>query len=116
MFTAEADVRFLALATGVVLLAPLEWREGANVITVPAHFYSDGASVPRLAWWLVGHPFERRLRRAAILHDYECVVREGRSTDAHARFRRALRADGCAPWRAWALWAVVRVVGPRWGS
>lgn len=115
MFTSDADVRFLTHARGVVLLAPLEWREGADVVTVPPHFYSDGASVPRLAWAIVGHPFERRLRRAAILHDYQCVTRPETSAAVHARFRRALLADGTRPWRAWALWAVVRVAGPRWG-
>ncbi len=114
-FTTEADVRLVTDAPVVALLAPLRWEDADGTVhVVPTGFRSDGASVPRLAWWLLGHPLERRIRRAAILHDHQCATRREPSAVVHARFRAALLADGTRPWRAWCAWAGVRVAGPRW--
>jgi hypothetical protein len=38
-------------------------------LTVPVGFVCDGASIPGIAWSLVGHPFGPVLP-AAVLHDY----------------------------------------------
>jgi hypothetical protein len=38
--------------------------------TVPAGFESDGASLPRFFWRLLGHPFNMLYLREAILHDF----------------------------------------------
>ena len=32
----------------------------------------DGASIPRLAWTIVGGPFEGRYRKASAIHDVAC--------------------------------------------
>lgn len=37
---------------------------------VPAGFESDGASLPRIFWRLLGHPFSMDYLREAILHDF----------------------------------------------
>jgi hypothetical protein len=37
---------------------------------VPAGFTCDGASIPRILWTLVGHPFDKRWRRESVLHDW----------------------------------------------
>ena len=37
---------------------------------VPPGFESDGASMPRFFWRLIGHPFSMDYLREAILHDY----------------------------------------------
>ena len=51
------------------LLEPIIYAAlNGSVITVPAGFHSDGASVPRALWPAVA-PFGRHWR-AAILHDY----------------------------------------------
>lgn len=41
-----------------------------EVYDVPAGFESDGASLPRFFWRLIGHPFSMDYLREAILHDY----------------------------------------------
>ena len=49
------------------------WLEdvgSGNHIVVPAGFISDGASIPRVVWPLVGSPWMGRYVQAAILHDY----------------------------------------------
>lgn len=49
--------------------------------------------------------------RAAVVHDYlytNSILSRKQADDV---FYRALRADGVAKWRAWLLWAGVRVGG-----
>jgi hypothetical protein len=44
------------------------WR--GVTYTIPKGFVSDGASIPRWLWTLVGHPFSMRYMRQALFHDY----------------------------------------------
>ncbi len=39
---------------------------------IPALFRTDGASIPRFFWRVVGHPFEPRPLPGAIIHDWYC--------------------------------------------
>jgi hypothetical protein len=92
----------------------LDYTTG-EVIEVPAGFVSDGASIPRFAWTLIGHPLHRRVRRSGVLHDFECRYQlPWSSTTAHRRFGRALRVDGLGSTRAWIMERSVRGFGPRW--
>jgi hypothetical protein len=91
----------------------------AGTIVIPAGFCCDMASVPRipLVWEFAGACAER----AAVLHDYG--YRHGtyrfegggvapvtrRQVDA--LFYEAMRATGVKPWRAFAMWAAVRLFG-----
>ena len=66
--------------------------------TVPAKFETDGASVPRLLWWLF-FPTGNHMP-AAVLHDY--LLKEG--LECHItdkKFREAVQYLGIAPWRCW---------------
>jgi len=103
---------------GVVLLEqPLVFddRCTGDVVTVPAGFISDGASIPRgLPRRLAGHPLTRRYLAAAILHDYEIDTQSAPWWRVHTRFGRALQASGVSWWRARMLCAVVTAFGPRW--
>lgn len=45
-------------------------KEDLRTITVPAGYLSDGASSPRVVWWLV--PPMGRYGQAAVVHDYLC--------------------------------------------
>lgn len=116
-FATDADVRFVAGTPLVELLAPLVWVDAdGRAWRVPRGALSDGASIPRWAWVVIGHPFDWPYRRAAILHDHQCRTRPETSAAVHWRFRQAMLADGAPAWRAWLVWAAVRVAGPRWGA
>lgn len=39
-------------------------------VVVPRGFESDGCSMPRLFWRLLGHPFDMMYLREAVLHDW----------------------------------------------
>jgi hypothetical protein len=91
--------------------APLVYLSDlAGTLTVPAGFRTDFASVPRvpIAFLLCGDTASR----AAALHDwlYTAPHQVNRST-ADKILKEAAIADGVPAWRAWMLWAGVRVGG-----
>lgn len=77
-----------------VLLEPLVWRTSQTVIRVPAGFITDGASIPAVCWWLVGHPFSYSLLKSATLHDYELAAGVAPAAVIHCRLYASLRACG----------------------
>lgn len=60
---------------------PFIFRDMAGRLwRVPAGFISDGASIPRVFWWLIGHPLMGDYRRAALVHDFACEMLKGKGT------------------------------------
>lgn len=43
-----------------------------HVVEIPAGYRFDGASIPRLAWSIIGAPFEPDFCLAACVHDWYC--------------------------------------------
>lgn len=95
------------------LVTPLVAVVAQELVTVPAGFTFDGASVPALFWALISHPMAPSSLRAACLHDWGCVTRYADSRTIHATFYAALLADGVAPLRAWLMGKAVAWCGPR---
>jgi hypothetical protein len=82
-----------------------------DVVTVPAGFVTDFATVPRLP--VVYLMFDGYGDRAAVVHDY--LYRSGdhpRSTCDQV-FYESLLADGVSNWRAGLMYAAVRVFGKK---
>jgi len=46
-----------------------DWHTPRGII--PKGTTTDGASIPRWLWWLIGSPMDSRLAEAAMLHDWE---------------------------------------------
>jgi hypothetical protein len=98
-------------------LEPLTWNDPLHgAITVKAGARTDGASIPRLLWTLVGPPMrDSRVTPAAIIHDqlYATTGLCGQLSRAScdAIFYRALCAAGCQKHRAWLYWSGVRLGG-----
>lgn len=84
----------------------------------PIGYATDGASIPRALWTVVGAPFTGRYRRAAIVHDVAC---DTAGPDPAARraadrmFFHACRAGGCGLGQAIVLYLGVRV-GSIWAA
>ena len=83
-------------------------RYHENLFRVPAGFSSDGASIPAIFWAFVGHPFDVKLRRPAVLHDWLYYIEERRSS-ADALFYESLVSENNK--KAALIWAAVRVFG-----
>ena len=72
-------------------------------------------------WLLIGHPMSPSTLRSSALHDWYCDYPGAAqdmnmsSEEIHDLFRDAcLSEDGIASPRAFAMWIVTRVFGPRW--
>ncbi|MEQ9728501.1 DUF1353 domain-containing protein [Pseudomonas sp. WHRI 8822A] len=96
------------------LLAPFSYLDpGHGLVTVPAGFISDFASVPRLplTYALLG----AYGHAAAVLHDWLYSTTTLSRAEADRVFLNALRSSGIARWRAWLMYAGVRIGGsPRY--
>lgn len=116
-FLSPLDARLITDDGGrqIELLRPLVFRDvNFETVVVPEGFRSDGASIPRALWWLMGHPLGGLYRRAAVIHDYECVTKTLPWQYVHNRFYRSMRADGTSHIRAEAMRIAVYRFGPRW--
>ena len=80
-------------------------------VKVPAGFFSDGASVPRILHWLY-HPYGRYLE-AAVVHDWFCVQHNISSVTAAKVFLEAMEVCGVPAWRRNKMYWAVRMFGPR---
>lgn len=78
-------------------------------VTAYKGYRFDGASVPRIAWW-IGHPMTPRFQRAALIHDIFYGFRVNRR-QADWLFNDLLQEDGVNEIRANVMCAAVRVGG-----
>jgi len=75
-------------------------------VSVPIGFVTDGASVPRMLWWLF--PPVGRYFLAAVVHDYLLVTKKDWRY-ANKKFHEALKEQGVAPWVRATLFSAVQV-------
>lgn len=84
-------------------------------VTVPKGFESDGCSLPRLFWRMIGHPFDMAYLREAILHDWLYRYQPCDRRTADKIFLAALLASGVGPVRSRAIYRGLRIGGwPTW--
>jgi len=129
-FASGPNLRYVGLGL-YETVGSTEYVGERDVITIPAGFSTDLASVPRIFWWFL--PPTGAYEKAAVVHDEGCVelaraYREKQAPRMSARdvdglFLRILReADDYAcqvgddagripGWKRHALW-----IGVRWGA
>lgn len=81
---------------------------------VPAGTITDGASIPRPLWSIVGSPFTGNYIRAAVVHDHFCDARTRPWKNVHAVFYHAMLAGGEGENLAKLMYLGVYYAGPRW--
>lgn len=97
------------------LAEDLTYDDGTVRILVPAGFQYDMASIPRFAWWFIS-PADRRIVRAATVHDRLYVERRPSRAVADGVFLAIMKADGMPLVRRWVAYLAVRLFGWRgWG-
>lgn len=92
------------------------YTANGEFITVPKGFKYDGASTPKILWWIL--PRDGVHRAAALIHDYLYEF-EGNMPDGQAFsrkqadtiFYKMLKDYGVASWRAAVAYRAVRVAG-----
>lgn len=90
---------------------PLTFVMFDQSFTVPAGFLTDGASIPRFAWFTTGTPYDPRHIRAAVVHDYLYQVNRITRLEADAIFRALLIQDGVSRYQASKMYWALRVGG-----
>lgn len=106
----EGESRFELLSDfGYIDSKGIRWQAKPGLLT-------DGASIPRVFWPVVGHPYEGLYVKAAIIHDYYCIPenRYRRWQDVHEVFHDAMKANGVGRVKALLMFFAVRRFGPRW--
>ena len=84
-----------------------------HTVEIPAGYRFDGASIPRLAWSIIGAPFNPDFCLAACCHDWYCE-HSHELGDYQARvigdavFFALLKRAGVAKWRRILMYFAVR--------
>lgn len=99
----------------ITLLEDLTVIYNGKVLTVPAGFQSDGASVPQFLWDSVSPQIDPRTLRGAVVHDflYRTTPRNWTRKEADELFYDFIRADGLGWWRAQTAYLGVRLFGAK---
>lgn len=97
----------------IVTTQPLIYfdKKTGRDFVVPIGFYSDGASVPRFLWAVVGHPFNKDVREAAVLHDFLYFSGIVSRAEADRIFREAMQWSGAKWYKRYIYWSGVRAGG-----
>lgn len=97
------------------LLAPFSYFDPAGQEwPAPSGWVVDGASIPQLAWSVIGGPFEGKYRSASVSHDVGCDQKARAWEAVHEVFYWAMLASEVEMWRAKVMYAAVYHFGPRW--
>lgn len=99
------------------LLADFSYVDPSETIwTTPKGYKTDGTSIPRVFWSIIGAPFTGQYRDAAIIHDWYVENRERSSEDTHRVFYYASRAAGLSDFEAKRLYLAVLIGADKWGG
>ena len=92
-----------------------------TTLTAPKGMPTDGASIPRFFWRLIGPPMTGRYRQAAVIHDagytgdlqwrIDGALREYDRKAVDALFLRLMKALGVPWWRRRLMYLAVRWFG-----
>ena len=94
------------------LIRPFEYHPDiGKKIVVPIDFVSDGASIPKLAYSIIGGPWTGRYAEAAIIHDWLYFSQTTTRKQADIIFIKAMRVLGVSWWRRIAMYRAVRTFG-----
>ena len=85
-----------------------------GLVAVPAGFVSDGASIPKAAWSIIGSPFDEFLEEA-VVHDWLYSKSNQDFTRAEADFilKELMWNCGISKWKIAAFYLAVRMFGAK---
>jgi len=74
----------------------------------------DGASLPVWAWPLIGSPFTGKYRKAAVIHDTLCFVKDRTPRECHYLMRTMCRSLGVGRFRSFLIYSALLIGGSKW--
>jgi len=81
---------------GKIVLQPFAFfDEKHGLIEIPAGFVTDGASIPRFGWSIIGvSPFSSTVIYSAVIHDWLYATNKISRREADKVFLRAMKSQG----------------------
>jgi len=80
-------------------------------IDVPVDFVFDGASIPQIAWSIIGHPLDQEYLAPAAVHDKLYRTQEFSRSKTDHIFKQAMRDKGVDWWKRTIMWSFCRMFG-----
>ena len=85
--------------------------KAGEVITVPRDFITDGASIPKAVWSIIGSPFTGKYKRAALVHDWLYHILKTTRIYADRIFLEIMQERGVSLWKRLSMYRAVRTFG-----
>jgi hypothetical protein len=84
-----------------------------NYIKVTANpkFLTDGASIPKVFWSVVGNPLENDLLKPAVIHDCLYTIMKLPRAECDKLLKEMLLFNGASKAKAYSIYVVVRIFG-----
>lgn len=94
-YSGEPVTRWSPDGRNMILVTELRYTDPKGEVWVaPAGSVTDGASIPRYLWSLMGGPFEGQYRNASVLHDAAYEKKNRPWQDCDRMFYYAMRCSG----------------------
>jgi hypothetical protein len=93
------------------LEAPFHYINLPIIIKVPKGFCSDGASIPKFAFSIIGAPWRGKYSRGAVIHDYEYFSQTRTRREADQIFYDAMIILKVPWWKRRIMHLCVRMAG-----
>ena len=93
------------------LTKPFEYVNPPILVSVAVGFITDGASIPRFAWFLIGSPWSGKYARAAVIHDYLYHIQMYSRKKSDRIFLEGMKILGVIWWKRWLMHRCVRIAG-----
>lgn len=85
---------------------------GLDFIDIPIRYKTDGASIPRFAWGIIGGPLGK-YAPAAVVHDFLYHTQTRTRKESDRIFLEAMKVLGVNRFKRWIMYQVVRWFGWR---
>jgi len=99
----------------MTVMAELSYTDPQGIIwDAPAGSVTDGASIPRYLWSVMGGPFEGKYRNASVLHDVAYEKHNRPWWDCDRMFYNAMRCSGVSAAEAKTMYYALYKFGHHW--
>ncbi len=87
-------------------------EDSTDFIIIPKGFVTDGASIPKWLWPIVGHPFAE-FRQAAVVHDFLYRTHIRTKNDSDKIFLEAMEVLEVKKWKRDIMYWAVSTFGEK---
>jgi Protein of unknown function (DUF1353) len=114
-FSGEPVTRWNPDGRNMTLVTELRYTDPKGEVWVaPAGSVTDGASIPRYLWSIMGGPFEGQYRNASVLHDVAYEKKKRPWQDCDRMFYYAMRCSGVNAVEAKTMFYALYKFGHHW--